>query len=368
MKIAAVTTSALRIPFHATFRHAAAELDRTQTLWLQLRSADGAIGHGEGCPREYVTGEDLAGTQHFVECHREEWRETIDSLDTLSDWIKHHRTEIDAHPAAWTAFELAVLDLLGQETSRPVAQLLGRPAPEGRFVYSAVLGDSSSWVFDAQLKRYLEAGFRNFNIKLSGDLARDRTKIVLLADAGIDAANVRADANNLWRDADSAIEHLRALQGGFSAIEEPLRPGDLAGMRRIADACGLRIVLDESVSRIEHLDALAADPQRWIINLRVSKMGGLLRSLALVDAARELGLRLVVGSHVGETSVLTRAALCAAQAAGELLVAQEGAFGTHLLQYDVTEPPLMFGLGGVLDTRTHGLARKPGWGLAIHWR
>jgi hypothetical protein len=60
--------------------------------------------------------------------------------------------------------------------------------------------------------------------------------------------------------------------------------------------------------------------------------------------------------------------LCAAQAAGDLLVAQEGALGTHLLQYDVTEPPLMFGAGGVLDTCARGLSRRPGWGLAIHWR
>jgi len=48
----------------------------------------------------------------------------------------------------------------------------------------------------------------------------------------------------------------------------------------------------------------------------------------------------------------------------DALVGQEGAFGTHLLERDVVEPPLMFGPGGILDVgATFGTA--PGWGLAI---
>ena len=35
-----------------------------------------------------------------------------------------------------------------------------------------------------------------------------------------------------------------------------------------------------------------------------------------------------------------------------MLVAQEGAFGTFLLEHDVCDPPLMFGAGGVLDAST----------------
>jgi hypothetical protein len=92
-------------------------------------------------------------------------------------------------------------------------------------------------------------------------------------------------------------------------------------------------------------------------------MGGILRSLEFLRRARGQGLRVIVGAHVGETSLLTRAALPVASAAGEALVAQEGAFGTHLLTRDVVEPSLMFGAGGVLDVGALGAG--PGWGLAI---
>ena len=41
--------------------------------------------------------------------------------------------------------------------------------------------------------------------------------------------------------------------------------------------------------------------------------------------------------------MLTRAALTVANSARDILIAQEGAFGTHLLAHDVIDPPLMFG-------------------------
>jgi L-alanine-DL-glutamate epimerase-like enolase superfamily enzyme len=100
------------------------------------------------------------------------------------------------------------------------------------------------------------------------------------------------------------------------------------------------------------------------VNLRVSKMGGVLRALELLQALRERGIPVIVGAHVGESSVLTRAALTVAAAAGEHLLAQEGAFGTHLLQHDVADPPLMFGPGGVLSVVSAGLEGS-GWGLHI---
>jgi hypothetical protein len=83
---------------------------------------------------------------------------------------------------------------------------------------------------------------------------------------------------------------------------------------------------------------------------RISKMGGLFWSLELLDLVRRCGLRVIIGAHVGETSLLTRAALTIANVARDVLVAQEGAFGTHLLEHDVIDPPIMFGFGGTLET------------------
>jgi len=52
---------------------------------------------------------------------------------------------------------------------------------------------------------------------------------------------------------------------------------------------------------------------------------------------------------VGETSILTRAALTIANSYRDIVIAQEGAFGTHLLEKDICEPSIMFGAGGILQ-------------------
>ncbi len=178
------------------------------------------------------------------------------------------------------------------------------------------------------------------------------------------APSARADANNLFGDARAAITHLAALDYPFFAIEEPVRAGDFAGMREIARALDTNIILDESIRRTTDLEVLRADAARWIANVRISKMGGVARSRVFVDRAKEIGVRIVVGAHVGETSILTRCGLLIAQHAGGRLVAQEGAFGTHLLERDAVTPCIMFKSGGRLLVQDYaplgnGLGLKP---------
>jgi L-alanine-DL-glutamate epimerase-like enolase superfamily enzyme len=364
VKLASIAAVPLEIPFNVAFRHASAERSAMQSLWVEARAQDGAIGYGEGCPREYVTSESVATAQAFVSAHAGDWTASISDSATLAGWVQRHRGLIDANPAAWAAVELALLDVLGKCAGQSVESLLGLPAVSGRFRYTAVLGDAAPVAFAAQLAHYRKAGFETFKIKLSGKVERDRAKVEALTAAGVVPESVRADANNLWRSADDALAALRALRFPFFALEEPLPTGDYAGMCRLAAALGTHIILDESLLRPDQLDRLPGPPECWIANLRISKMGGVLRSLELARALRERGLKLVIGAHVGESSVLTRAALTVAQSARDLLIAQEGAFGTHLLSYDVAEPPLMFGAGGVLNASMMR-ADAPGFGLSI---
>ena len=200
-----------------------------------------------------------------------------------------HRESIDANPAAFCALELALLDALAGEQGVSVERLLGFPDLSGTFRYTAVIGDSGRWVFALLLQRYLFRGMRDFKLKLSGDLDRDRRKLARLRRRG-STVRVRVDANNLWSEAEKCIEHLSRLNYRFTAIEEPLTANDLDGFARIAAALDTPVVLDESGLRREQLARLPGPADRWILNCRVSKKGGLLRSLATVDAAWALGI------------------------------------------------------------------------------
>ena len=352
----------LRIPFTVAFRHAAAERSETETVWIDAIADDGTIGSGESCPRAYVTGETLATARAFATRHESALQREVTSVETLRAWVAAHRCEIDANPAAWCALELALLDLLGKRRGTPVEALLSMPPLTGTFHYTAVLGDASPAAFRAMAERYWKLGFREFKVKLSADVERDRDKLAVFGAWPEGSARVRADANNLWRDADEAILALRRLAYPFFAIEEPIGKNRYAELATISHAAGCPIVLDESCLRREQLSQLDDPRSQWIVNVRVSKMGGLFRSLDVIEAARGRGVGVIVGAQVGETSLLTRAALTAARAAADALVAQEGAFGTFLLEHDVCDPPLMFGAGGVLDVAAHPMLTAPGLG------
>jgi L-alanine-DL-glutamate epimerase-like enolase superfamily enzyme len=301
----------------------------------------------------------------FVDRHRAEWITNLRDVHSLREWVSANQLEIDAHPAAWTAVELALLDLFGKLNSCSMERLLELPELDGRFHYTAVIGDGPPQQFATQLQQFLKVGFKAFKIKLAPDMQANHVKVRALVEGGITTDAVRADANNLWRDAKSCVTDLELLRFSFTALEEPLQAGDFTGLAAVASALNTRIILDESIARLAQLDRIPPTPGRWIINCRVSKMGGLLRALPLLRSAQSRGLGIIVGAHVGETSVLTRAALTLARAAGSGLVAHEGAFGTHLLTRDVAEPPLMFGAGGVIDAAETGLAHRPGLGLNI---
>ena len=365
VRIRSLTVEPLRIPFKVRFRHASAERAETSSLWVEAVSEQGITGYGESCPRSYVTAETLETARAFFAEHEEAWRGEIRDLASLREWMAAHNDEIDANPAGWCATELAVLDLMAKSQGDSIEEFLAMPRLTGRFLYSAVLGDSAIDAFRATSEQYRRLGFTDFKVKLSGDMNRDKEKVDVLRGWLASSLRVRLDANNLWDDGDEAIGFLRALDYPFFAVEEPIHANQFGELARIGRALDCQIILDESFLRVGQLAPLRHEPERWLINVRVSKMGGLLRSLNVVTSADAAGIGVVIGAQVGETSLLTRAALTVAIAAGGRLVAQEGAFGTFLLERDVIDPPLMFGPGGVLDVSEYPGLAGPGFGLDV---
>lgn len=364
MRISRLELHSFPVPFRTVFRHASAKRARAENLIVAAYSDCGRVGYGEGCPRKYVTGETVRTGIAFFAKWRGSITDGVSDVASLREWIAEHAVDIDDNPAAFCAIELAVLDLLGRVFNQPIDAVLGLPELGGEFEYSAVLGDSPYLAFWWQHRRYKRYGFRDFKIKLSGNHTRDQWKLRLVhrnSDAGL---RVRLDANNLWSDAEECARHINGLQQEVFAIEEPLQARDLGGFKQVSESCRTKIILDESVVGLRDLEPLT-EPERWIINLRVSKMGGVIRSLALAETATKLGLKLIVGAQVGETSILTRAAVSVMNAVRPNLVAAEGAFGTHLLKQDLTEPCIMFGEGGRLTLEDLHFPNLPGLGLTV---
>ncbi len=343
------------------FSHAAAERTATENIIVEIQGSDGICGYGEGCPRPYVTGENTQTAQHFITAHGQEIAAMARTVDDLRGWITDNETLIDTNPAAFAAIELAILDRLGKRANQPLEVTIGAPYLSGPLPYTAVIGDSKPLVTRLVGTAHRLWGFSDFKIKLNGDKTRDLKRLRTLPAR----ARIRADANNHWPNASACIDHIRSLGNPFWAIEEPVTAGDFTAMRTIATSLDIRIVLDESLTRRSHLQPCSQDPHFWVANIRVSKCGGILRASQLAREAQALGIEIILGAHVGETSLLTRAALAVGQSLQKPPLAREGAYGRILLADDLAQPPLQFSRGGSFHPARHGLQTAAGSGVTV---
>jgi L-alanine-DL-glutamate epimerase-like enolase superfamily enzyme len=334
--------ASLPIPFRTRFEHAAAARDRAENVIVLAEDEAGNIGLGEGCPREYVTGETQASALAAVA----RWTGSLEALEgraALEAWMIAHESEIDAAPSAFSAVELALLDVFARRERMSLERFLGVDDGGPPLRCSAVYGSGSTAKFLSQVARFNLYGMRDAKLKVSGHRKHDRGRARLLATLG----RVRLDANNLWPTSEDACRALADLCPYAWAVEEPIRARDFAGLASVGTLLRLDIVLDESATRLADLAGVEPGPN-YILNARVSKHGGLLRTLAMIRAARERGFDVIVGAQVGETSILARAAVVAARAAGRQLVGFEAAYGTRLLERDATTASLAFAYGGRL--------------------
>ncbi len=363
MKIKRIRFRKLSIPFKAAFQHASATRLKTEAVIAIIESDSGHTGFGEGCPRLYVTGESCETCFQFLEIHEGDLK-SLTGIDSLTHWVTENQTEIDLNPAAWCALELALLDLMAKENGCTVETLLSLPELSGTFKYTAVLGVNKTAAFRKQLEQYQALGFQDYKLKVSGNRGEDTERLETLFTAIPEKGTLRLDANNVWTRLDDALGFLSTLSKPVMAVEEPLVKNDFKGHRQLHKSLGIPVILDESFKELEQFDNLISSPQSFIINLRVSKMGGLLRSLEILKEARHLKIPVIIGAQVGETSLLTRAGLTLANAYRKSVIAQEGAFGTHLLEHDITPVPLMFRNGGVL-VATESM-KKAGLGVDVN--
>jgi muconate cycloisomerase len=152
----------------------------------------------------------------------------------------------------------------------------------------------------------------------------------------------------------NAVAHL-----DVAAVEQPLPRGPVEELARLRRATPVPIMVDESLVTRADAEALIAARAADFFNVRVSKCGGLARSLAVAHAAVAAGLQIQVGSQVGETAILSAAGRHLA-AALPAVAFVEGSFGTLLLTEDVSIESVQFGHRGEAPVLT-----GPGLGIRV---
>lgn len=353
-----ITHESIQIPFKAKFVHHSATREWTEAILVEIKNHNSSIsGLGESCPRSYVTGESIQSAQNFIALTTP-LLEQVHSLEQLKKLAVLLSNEIDINPSAWCALEMAMLDLLARENNCSVEKLLGLEPKVDLLPYSGVIGIDSFPATLLKLIIYKCLGFFDFKIKLSGKPSQDLKTLKLVS---FFSKKIRVDANNLFKTSQEAIDYLSPLRSFIWAIEEPVTPHALNEMQKIASALKLKIILDESFLNDASLEKITGMHEIFIPNLRISKLGGVLRTLELVAKLEARNFQWILGSHVGEMSLLTRASFLISENCASRPIAKEGGFSTHLLSDDPFIPNLKLGRGAMIKHNT--FLRSAGWGM-----
>ena len=348
MKLQYLHTQHIQLPLKVKFSQANNATWTSDSVIVVVETAQGTLGYGESCPRTYVTGEDhdsverdLSRIRDMVMVHDFETLEAIRSFicEVMSKQIG---------PAALCGLELALLDAWGKENGQNLLEQLGE-APKAELCYSGVIPMRSIGELAAWLPKLQAFQFTDVKLKVDNDLVGSLEKIALIRQHFGQDIGIRIDANTAWSFPD-AIEQIPVyLDHGINTFEQIFPKENLTDFQEITALFGDRakITVDESLTTFASAQKLITNRICNHFNLKISKHGGIFNTLRIYHLATAHGITCQLGAHFGETSLLTAAGAIVASMAPELC-AQEGAFGTHLLEQDLCQDALTFGPGGKL--------------------
>jgi muconate cycloisomerase len=372
VKVLELTAFHVRIPLRRAIRHASHQRTETDNLVVRCRLADGTLGFGEGVPRDYVTGETidsglalLAGSD--LASQLDDW------TDPPNAWNQIERLALAPVPgdergcqgnAARCAVELALLDAAGQHFGLPFSVLTRQLAPDlyqpcSEVRYSAAI--TSARGFRARLAGWALRfyGFRQIKVKVGIAGHHDPARLRTIRRSVGRSVDLRIDANEAWNPAEAA-ERIRELEPfGISCVEQPIPHSAVAELASVRRQVAVPIMLDESLCG--PIDAERAIHGGWcdLFNIRLSKCGGFIRSLRLMQLARQHGLHSQLGCQVGETAILSAAGRHFASSVGGLRYL-EGSYDRHLVREALADRDITFGRGGRAPALT-----GPGLGITI---
>lgn len=306
MKLAGARCLPLRLRLARPLVTASGEFATRETMILELRDGDGAIGLGEAAPWPGFGSETIAASQAALE-------RAVPLLQAATlepaEWPLDLAMVLADTPAARAALEGALCDLAARRAGQALAaylhaaaRLAGEPVPVDVAV-NALLREREPEALRAEASRVRAAGFAAAKMKVAtGPLVEDIARVRAARDGLGPGVALRLDANGAWSEgqAREALTALAPFKPDY--VEQPVAAGAIDALARLRAQRVTRIAVDESLSEADGLsrvlDATAAD----VFVLKPSLLGGPLAALAAARCAREAGCA-VVFTHAFESAI-----------------------------------------------------------------
>ena len=269
-----------------------------KVIVVQLTDSDAVVGLGEAAPiiRYNETVESVEAFCRRVNAARLSFDDIPASMQYLETLSSHDM-------AAKCAINIALLDGAARKGGMPVYDFLGLGFREHHHVTSFTIGIDKPEVIK---KKVLEA--KRFPVlKVKVGVAGDGENLRALREVA-PATAVRVDANEGWKTKEQALEMIEwlARDGHVQYVEQPLpASASVSDWVWLKKRSPLPIFGDESY----HLapDVGRASECFHGVNVKLVKTGGISGGFEALKAARQAGLKTMIGCMI-ETSILISAA------------------------------------------------------------
>ena len=291
MKISKISVWQVDLPLHeGDYKWSGGKSVETfDTTVVGVETDEGVTGYGEACPLGPVYLPSYAGGVRagIRELGPSLLGENPLHLEKLN---QHMDQAMKGHPYVKSPIDVACWDILGKVSGLPVSSLLGGAYGDDFVLYRAISQESPEDMAK-KVGDYRAEGYRRFQLKVGGDPDTDIERIRQTSAELKPGDKLVADANTGWLRHE-AMRVVNAVRDIDVYIEQPcLRYEDCLSVRRNTN---LPFVLDEVIDGVSEILRASNDLTMDVVNIKISKFGGLTRAKQARDLCISLGVAMTL--------------------------------------------------------------------------
>ena len=296
MRISRIAAYRVELPLHeGSYKWSGGKsVDVFDSTVVRVETDEGIVGHGEVCPLgpfylpAYAAGV-RAGIGELAPHLIGEDPTQLEKLNRLMD------AAMKGHPYVKSGIDIACWDILGQLAGLPVCTLLGGRYSDDIVLYRAISQQPPDEMAKS-VARYSSEGYRRFQLKVGGNPDEDIERIRAVSALLEPGDKLIADANTGWLMHEAA-RVVRAVRDVDVYIEQPcLSYEECLTIRQRTDH---PFVMDEVIDGIDPLLRLHQDRGADVVNIKISKFGGLTRARQARDLCASLGIAMTIEDSWG---------------------------------------------------------------------
>jgi len=256
-------------------------------------------------------------------------------VDDLAGIMEEVDVLLAFNPSVKAAIDMALHDLLARRLGVPVHVLLGGRLRDS-IAQSRILPIKAPAEMAAKAASLAEEGYGQLKLKLSGDTSLDVARIAAVRDAAGPGVKLTLDPNQSYDTKQMMSAFARMERYDIALIEQPVPAADWNGLALLTRTLPVAIEADESAQTVQDVFRLVTERAVDVINLKITKLGGLRRFTQAVRICEAGSVGCRVGAAFGP-ALMQAMSMQAASVVKALPFACELAEHLHLLDDPFTE-------------------------------